>query len=297
MIDNDADVFVATIGYNAEEWKVFLYFFCQHDPINITMQLMPRYLVSNRINLVADVAGFIVEYRPVYSRQVQVYKGIENVLQFRLLNADQRPINVASYTPKFVAFDENNNLIIERDCITQDDGSSATKGLFSLTVTENDLLNIKQQYLKYNVYLVDAAGEKILTYNHSNFDNDATIFVNVKTFPGPKAAYNISSFQRVSVDTQEWTSETVDAQPALNGNEALHTAAIYTNSYVGTVAVQATLDNIVNETTNWATIQTIEFDGTETEPAPVNFNGVFSHLRFAVYSDPSNSVTKILIKN
>lgn len=261
------------------------------------MQLAPRYLVSNRINLVADVAGFIVEYRPVYSRQLQVYKGIENVIQFRLLNADQRPINVASYTPKFLAFDENNNLIIERDCVTQDDGSSATKGLFTVTVTENDLLNIKQQYLKYNVYLVDNAGEKLLTYSHSNFDNDATIFVNARTFPGPRAAHSITTFQRVSVDTQEWTSETVDAQPALNGNEALHTAAIYTNSYVGTVAVQATLDNTVTESTYWADIATVTFDGTETEPKPVNFNGVFSHLRFAAYADPANKVTKILVKN
>jgi hypothetical protein len=181
--------------------------------------------------------------------------------------------------------------------VTQDDGSSATKGLFTITVTENELLNIKQQYLKYNVYLVDNAGEKVLTYSHSNFDNDATIFVNARTFPGPRAPHIISSFQRVAVETQEWTSESVDAQPALNGNEALHTAAVYTNGYTGTVTVQATLDNVVTESTYWATIATLEFDGSETEPTPVNFNGVFSHLRFAVYSDPANKVTKILVKN
>jgi hypothetical protein len=261
------------------------------------MQLVPRYLVSNRIILVADVAGFVVEYRPVYSRQVQVYKGIENVLQFRLLNAEQRPINVANYTPKFLAFDDNNNLIIERDCVTQDDGSSATKGLFTVTITENDLLNVKQQYLRYNVYLADTAGERVLTYSHSNFDNDATIFVNARTFPGPRAAYTVSTFQRVNVETSEWNSETIDAQPALNGNEALHTAAIYTNGYTGTVVVQATLDNQVTNSTYWADIATVQFNGSETEPTPVNFNGVFSHLRFSVYADPANRVTKILVKN
>ena len=74
------------------------------------MQLVPRYLVSNRTHIVADVAGFITEYRPVYNRQLQVYKGIDNVLQFKVLNADQKPLDIVNYTPKFVAFDENNNM-------------------------------------------------------------------------------------------------------------------------------------------------------------------------------------------
>ena len=59
------------------------------------MQLLSRYLVDNTTTLVADVAGFITEYRPVYNREIQIYKGIDNVLQFRLLNADQKPVNVA----------------------------------------------------------------------------------------------------------------------------------------------------------------------------------------------------------
>ena len=65
------------------------------------MQLLSRYLVKNRIDIIADVAGFVTEYRPVYKRQVQVYKGIDNILEFRLLNADQKPINTEGYTPKF----------------------------------------------------------------------------------------------------------------------------------------------------------------------------------------------------
>ena len=74
------------------------------------MQLTSRYLVSNTTTVVADMTGFITEYRPVYNKQLQVYKGIDNVLDFRLLNADQKPVDITSYTPKFVAFDENNNM-------------------------------------------------------------------------------------------------------------------------------------------------------------------------------------------
>jgi hypothetical protein len=261
------------------------------------MQLTPRYLVSNLTKLRSNESGFIVEYRPVYSRQLQVFKGIDNVLDFRLYNADQRPIPMTNYTPKFVAYDENKVLVIEKDGVVQDDGSSEIKGKFSVTITENELLNIKQQFLSYNIYLVDADSNKVLTYNHSNFDNDATIYVNAKTFPGPLATYQVTQFEQTEVGTDQWISETIDAQPGINGNEALHTAAAYTSSYIGNIVVQATLDNQVTESTNWADIATMTFSGTETEPLPVNFNGVFSHLRFKTNSNPADKITKILVRN
>ena len=114
------------------------------------MQLIPRYLVNNRTTVVANEADpdrvFITEYRPVYTRQLKVYKGIDNVLEFRLLNQDQKQIDWVDkeYTPKFQAFDENKNLIIEHNgvAITNDD-SAAARGLFKVTITENDLLNIQ----------------------------------------------------------------------------------------------------------------------------------------------------------
>jgi hypothetical protein len=77
--------------------------------------LTSRYLVPNQTTIIANEAGFITEYRPVYQRNLTVYKGIDNVLEFRLKNGDQKPIDVAGKTPKFVAFDENKKLIIEHE--------------------------------------------------------------------------------------------------------------------------------------------------------------------------------------
>ena len=263
------------------------------------MQLLPRYLVKNRTNLVADVAGFITEYRPVYSRQLQIYKGIDNVLEFRLYNADQKPLDTTLYTPKFVAFDENKNLIIEHDGVVLDDGSTVRRGLFTVTITENDLLNVKQQYLSYNIYLVDGNNERVLTYSHSNFDNDATIYINSRAFPGPAEPYSVSQFQETGYLSNEWVSESITAEAARNGNEALHTAAIYTSAYVGDVVVQATLEDQIDgsSTVHWADVASVTLTGAETEPTPVNFNGVFSYLRFKTTADPADTITKILVRN
>jgi len=263
------------------------------------MQLTPRYLISNKINVVVNLAGFITEYRPVYQRQIQVYKGIDNVLQFRLLNANQRPIDVYQYIPKFVAFDSESMLIIERDGQVLDDGSTLTaRGLFTVTLTEQDLFNIKQQYLKYNIYLVDINDNKIITYSHSNFDNDATILVNDYAFPGPKDSLEINNFHSVGVYSNEWVSDPINAESNINNNEALHTLAIYSNQFQGDVIIQATLSSQLDVETPWADIAVLSIDSTEnTKPVPINVTGVYEFMRLKTVVDPSDKISKVLIRN
>jgi len=260
------------------------------------MQLTPRYLVSNRTTIVTNEAGFITEYRPVYQRQLNVYRGIDNVLDFKVLNADQKPIDITNYTPKFQAFDSNERLVIEHDgTVIVGDDSAASRGLFKVTITDNDLLNIDQQYLKYNIHLVNNTDNtNVITYANSHFGMNATIFVSAGAFPGPAATGTVTTFTE---NESVWNSETLNAEPGINGNDALHTAVVYTSAYTGNVTVQATLENQVTGTTNWADVATLTFTGAETEPTPVNFNGVFSHLRFVASADPANTITKILVRN
>jgi hypothetical protein len=329
------------------------------------MQKMYRYLANNKVTLVADLAGFITEYRPVYQKNLEVYRGIDNVVQFEIKNHDQKPVSLAGYTPTIVVFDENNNMIIERDGTSLDDittkatsvaestpdynleftsttgiavGQTVTgtyiprntlvtavsgnvvtinkqptatiplgtditfqskhkKGVFTFTITDNDLLDIKQQYLSYVVYLTDSNSDKTLTYADDHFGAKGTMYVSGKAFPGPVATHNISTFTQDSQSPTAWYSETINAQPGINGNSALHTAAVYTDSYVGNVVVQGTLDNQVTLNTFWADIDTLTFDGTETQPVPVNFNGVFSFLRFKTDSSPADTISQILVRN
>ena len=256
--------------------------------------LIPRYLVNNKITLVANGEGFVTEYRPVYQKQIEVFKGIDNTLEFRVINADQKPLNIQNFTPKFMAFDENNKLVIEHDGIVLDD-SSDTRGKFKVLITENDLLNVPSQFLTYNTFLVDSANEKTLTYAYSHFDANGIIKVSKDAFPSPANSVSVTTFTETADDI--WTTEGINAEPAINGNEALHTAAFYTDSYVGDVVIQATLDNQLSSTNNWADVATVSLTGTETQPVPQNYTGVFSYVRFKTTSDPANKITKILVRN
>lgn len=256
--------------------------------------LIPRYLVNNKITLVANGDGFITEYRPVYQKQIEVFKGIDNTLEFRVLNADQKPLDIQNYTPKFVAFDENNKLVIAHDGVVLDD-SSDTRGKFKVTITENDLLNVPSQFLTYNTYLVDSNNAKTLTYAYSHFDANGVIKVSKDAFPAPAESTSVTTFTETTTDV--WTTEGINAEPAINGNEALHTAAFYTDSFVGDVTIQATLDNQLSLTNNWADVATVTFTGSEDDPVPQNYTGVFSYIRFKTTTNPAGKITKILVRN
>ena len=64
------------------------------------MQLTYRYLATNKSVLIADLTNNITEYRPVYARNMTVYRGIDNVLTFEIKNPDQKPVSILNtYKP------------------------------------------------------------------------------------------------------------------------------------------------------------------------------------------------------
>ena len=113
------------------------------------MQLIPRYLVDNRTTVLVSELGHVTEYRPVYTKQIKLYKGIDNALQFKLLNADQKAVALTGKTPKFVAFNSDKKMVIQENGVAH----ATIVGLFTVTITESDLLNLEQQYLTYNIVL------------------------------------------------------------------------------------------------------------------------------------------------
>lgn len=262
------------------------------------MQITPRYLVNNRITIIANEAGAITEYRPVYQRHVQVYKGIDNTLQFKLINSDQKPINTSQYTPYIVLFDENKNQILEKPCAVLDDGSTSQRGLFTVLLTDGELLNIDEQYLSFTIYLVDSDGDRVLTYSDSHFNASGTIYFSSEAFPAPKRTYSVNTFVKVDKTEDEddfWISEVSSLEPEENNNEAVHTAAIYSTEFTGTVTVQATLENQVTGTSTWADVATVTIDNA-SQPVPVNFKGVYKFIRFTTKTDPE-PISKILVRN
>ena len=58
------------------------------------MQKIQSYLYPNRVILIADLAGFNVENTIVYQRATKIYRGVDNVLEFDIQNADQKRLDL-----------------------------------------------------------------------------------------------------------------------------------------------------------------------------------------------------------
>jgi len=258
------------------------------------MQLTPRYLVKNKTIIVADLAtGNITEYKPVYAKNLKVYRGIDNVLTFEIKNNDQKPISILNtYTPKLIAYDETKTKVLEKLGTVIETSTPNYKGQFTVNVSANDTLNLKDQFLSYAIYLVNNNdSSNVATYANAHFEMCGIIEVDSCAFPGPKESTTISSF--IESDSV-YTSGPVGAEPALNGNEALHTAAIYSTDFNGTVTIQGSLEN--QNPTNWFDITNTVLS-SPTEPVYVNFNGVFNWVRTTYTTSNSGTIDKVLVRN
>lgn len=258
------------------------------------MQLIPRYLVKDKTTLVADLAtGAITEYRQVYAKDLKAYRGISNVLTFEIKNNDQKPVSILNtYTPKFLAYDEKQTLVVEKTGTIIETSTPNYKGQFTVELTENDLLNIEDQFLTYNVYLTkDSDDTNVLTYANSHFESCGTIILDSCAFPGPKKSHSIEAFVE---DDDVFTSGYITAEAGLNGNEALHTAAIYSTDFAGEVTLQGSLENDSPE--DWADISETTLASPD-EPVYVNFNGVFTFIRAKYTTTNDGTIDKILVRN
>lgn len=262
------------------------------------MQSITRYLVSNKVVLVHDEwTGTLTEYDKVYERKLKLIKGIQNVFTFEIKNNDQKPISILNtYTPTMKIFDENQNLIITKTGVIKETTTPNYKGQFTITINESDTNDIDGQHCSYFVSLEnDSTGVESITYADTAFNGLGTMEVVHNVLPGPKAAHSVTSFTETGVGTDIYVSEGVNAEPTMNGNEALHTAAIYTTGYTGDVTVQATLDNQLTNGNKWVDLKTLSLSN-ESNPTIVNYTGIYSYVRIK-HEPTSGTVDKVLIRN
>jgi len=62
------------------------------------MQKVQSYLYPNRTILIADLAGQLTENTVVYAKTIKIYQGVDNVIQFDIQNADQKRLDLTTFT-------------------------------------------------------------------------------------------------------------------------------------------------------------------------------------------------------
>jgi hypothetical protein len=133
------------------------------------MHKISSYLYPNRINLLADLAGFTTEYTNVYQKTVKIYKGVDNVIELDVKNADQKRINIATSIDNMRVniMDASGNAVgVYEVGVYPQDG--AKKGLAYFTIDADSLSGLDHQFLKYSVTHT-VAGQPQVLYGDTRF--------------------------------------------------------------------------------------------------------------------------------
>jgi hypothetical protein len=211
------------------------------------MQKISTYLYPNRIQLLADLASFNVEYTNVYQRNVKIYKGVDNVLEFDIKNADQKRIGLVTttdpvYTPPFTdiklnVMDAAGNSVGQYDI----DVETGVKGIAKVTIPTADLDSFEPQFFHYSVTATKDLAN-IPLYADSRFGAVGTMELIGSAMPTTRATVVYNTFHG-EIDFSGNIINHTSAIPA-KFYEAVPTATmdfeIKMTNYVGSIWIEGT---------------------------------------------------------
>lgn len=262
------------------------------------MQSLPIYLYINTTDITLDLDSTTSGVnRIMYQRELEIQKGIKNVVRIQFKNSDQKRVPVSSTsTFVFSMFDIlEQRLLIEKKLDILDDGTLTTRGLAELTFTESDTLDLQESSYKFSVKQMSSDGTYVPTYSNTYYGISGVIKIKGDAFAKLVPSQEIVSFNRRSnseIMKFEHVSGSVYAYPEFNSNSALHTMALYMTNFKGTVYVQGTLSN--SASSHYSTIESRLYTGF-TGIDYVNFNGVYSYVR--VYYVPATAPAESMNDN
>ena len=147
------------------------------------MQQVNSYLYDNTISVLYNIDPSVEQRnRVVYTRTLNIYKGIDNLLKIKVLNNDQKPVNVTGYTLTFNMIDDyvnaNANVVLTSNVTI----SNANLGIGTVTLSSLDLVQLDRDVYTYNVK-VNNGSANIAAYVDDNFGAAGQIFVSDTAYP------------------------------------------------------------------------------------------------------------------
>lgn len=270
------------------------------------MQTVSRYLLNNLV--IVGITGYHGRNPAVYDRRIKLYKGVSNPISFTFKNEDQKAQDITAKRFEFNLIDsETKQSVVTRNLSILDDGSTvSTKGTASVTITEGDLLSLDAKFYNYAIREINLTDNtRTVTFADSFYNAAGTIEVLDGAYPDMIDSNEINSFTSIT-GPLTYTSSGQDANPGINNNVALHTIAVYTKSFSGSLRIQGNMmvktdedfDNGYFNITAIDQSPTINFTDS-TGVTYFNFTGVYQNVRFSWGNTAGNTgrIDKILYRH
>jgi hypothetical protein len=209
------------------------------------MQKISSYLLKNRIELVADLAGFATEWKIVYQRQVKIYSGIDNTLEFDIKNADQKRIDLTTLSNMLLNILDNQGNALPNS--PYELVPTAITGIAAVTIPAADLAELEDQFFTYTVQAVKDAKDVIL-YGDTRFGASGVIELITTSFPKVKTSKVYDDFRSIG-DFNNRTLTTVSSSVPLVFRDAIKPNHVHINvtlnNFIGTLWIELTKDTVI----------------------------------------------------
>lgn len=267
------------------------------------MQKLSSYLYQNRIQILADLAGFNVEYTNVYQRNVKIYNGINNTLEFDIKNADQKRIDLTTFSLlKMNVMDAVGKALPNSPYTVV---PSALKGIAVGVIPGADLTALSNQYLTYSLVATKDL-EDVILYTNSRFEAIGTLELINNAIPSNRPVTIYNSFIG-EIDLLGNVINHTSAMPATFYEAVPTTALRFTvemTEFIGTIWLMGTTKSTITSESfrHSATLLTYTF--TVPNSSPLIFTNVeiadFKYFRVYYQGDnpltPTGSVNRVLVE-
>jgi len=219
------------------------------------MQLISVYLYPNKVEAYTNAFSDWTKerYRKVYNRNLKIYRGVDNRIDFQVRNADEK---VQTITGTVIVFSltnkETGELLLQKDCIVQ----SNQTGKVYANLLESELRSIEPGQYIYCLHSeirtpIDSsnyiAASKKPLYIDSQYAVNATIEIYGDVFGEVQSSYETVAFEeRNAFDLtvpSTFYSSTIPANPRLSTPQSVHTFQINMSEFYGQLIIEASQED------------------------------------------------------
>lgn len=271
------------------------------------MQHASVYLYSNIVELYINPINSVQEtYNKVYNRNLKIVRGIDNTIELRVKNSDQRPASLGNdvYLVFNLTDSEDQQHIFQKDCLMKDN----TLGIASITLTEHELVGIEPGFYDYTVVQekreqLESGNEEYIvlerkpTYMDTMFDMKGAVEVlgNIRGEVTPSVVVDTFSYINPEfygdVEPMYYHSSIINAATDVTNN--VHTFQFYyDDEFEGEVIIQASTEKQGATPIKWADIDSFQSTGDNEY---INILGKYSWFRIK-YIPVTGTIKKVLYR-
>ena len=247
------------------------------------MQKIQSYLYPNRVILLADLAGFTTENTVVYAKTIKIYRGVDNVIQFDVQNADQKRLDLV--TAPLITNLRLNVMDSSGKGLSNSPyqfSPTSITGILTATIPQADTASLANQFLKYSVTGTDVSENTITLYTDSRFNAVGTIELVGSATPVTRSSVVYDKFSgeinfmgNVINHTSAIPAKFYEATPTATINFAIHITG-----FVGNLYLEATEDSTISVESFRNATQLQTFSSTSATTQTVNFTGTVNNYNY-----------------